>query len=141
MGAIGEAIVAYAKPLLEDSDGSEEQMSWALTMSQLCWNLALYAEDKRDQAINDIRPSIDMSDEEFDEFRCTLIDPMIRRHEEMFPQLHRPGPHFPSRRSGPWQASQSGGAPAEKYAGTDRYAPCPCNSGRKYKFCCGAKSR
>ena len=30
-------------------------------------------------------------------------------------------------------------APAATQAGIDRYAPCPCNSGEKYKFCCGAK--
>jgi hypothetical protein len=24
---------------------------------------------------------------------------------------------------------------------TEPYAPCPCNSGRKYKFCCRAKGR
>jgi uncharacterized protein YecA (UPF0149 family) len=28
-----------------------------------------------------------------------------------------------------------------KYPGTGRYDPCPCNSGEKYKFCCGKSGR
>ncbi|MCY2967008.1 MAG: SEC-C metal-binding domain-containing protein [Planctomycetota bacterium] len=32
-------------------------------------------------------------------------------------------------------------ASTEKYPGTAPYAPCPCNSGKKYKFCCKIVSR
>jgi uncharacterized protein YecA (UPF0149 family) len=85
-----------------------------------------------------------MNDEEFDDFRHSIIVPMIRRHQEMFPQMHRrvstnsspsgPSPSGPSLRARP-RTTATGGA----YPGTDRYAPCPCNSGEKYKFCCGKK--
>ena len=48
MGAIAEGIVAYAQPLLDQTDGSEEQLNKAFTISQLCYNLALLPEDSRD---------------------------------------------------------------------------------------------
>ena len=139
MGVIAEAFVAYAQPLLDQTDGSEEQLNKAFTISQLCYNLALMPEDSRDQMLSEMRLSLQMDDEEFDDFRRSIVLPMIRRHQEMFPQMHRRGstnfsPSGPSLRARPRMA-----APAESHPGTDRYAPCPCHSGRKYKFCCGKK--
>ncbi len=88
-----------------------------------------------------MRPTLKMDDEEFNEFRRSIIDPMIRRHQDMFPQMHGRLATALSQ-SGPSQWSQPKTAAAgEKYPGTDRYAPCPCNSGEKYKFCCGRKRR
>jgi uncharacterized protein YecA (UPF0149 family) len=82
-----------------------------------------------------------MDDEEFDEFRRDIVVPMIQRHEEMFPLMHRRvSASLWQNDPAPW-AQPSMAAPAEKYPGTDRYAPCPCNSGEKYKFCCGATGR
>ena len=144
MGAIAEAFVAYAQPLLDQTDGSEGQLNKAFAISQLCYNLALMPEESRDRALSEMRPSLEMDDEEFDEFRRSIVVPMIRRHQEMFPQMHRrgstdfsqsgPSPSGPSFRTRPGMAARR-----EAYPGTDRYAPCPCNSGRKYKFCCGKK--
>ena len=141
MGAIADAFVAYAQPLLDQTDGSHEQLNKAFAMSQLCYNLALLPSDKRDKLLSETRASLQMDDEEFDAFRRTILIPMIRRHEEMFPLMHQrvfhaPAPTGPSLRQNP-----SKSAAADKYPGTDRYAPCPCNSGQKYKFCCGAKRR
>ena len=45
MGAIADAFAAYAQPLLDQTDGSEEQLNKAFTISQLCYNLALMQED------------------------------------------------------------------------------------------------
>jgi hypothetical protein len=141
MGAIAEAIVAYAQPLLDETDGSTEQLNKAFTISQLCYNLALLPEDSRDGAIGEMRLSLQMTIEDFEDFRRSIVLPMIRRHEEMFPQMHSRGwgdfsPSGPSPRDRP-----SSAASARPYAGTDRYAPCPCNSGKKYKFCCGSPRR
>jgi hypothetical protein len=139
MGAIADAIVAYAQPLIDQTDGSIEQMNKALAISQLCYNLALAPKENRDEKLSRIQPTLGMDDDEFDDFRRSIIVPMIRRHEEMFPRMHG---HF---RIDPSQSDLSPSpppratVPAEKYPGTERYAPCPCNSGRKYKFCCGAK--
>jgi hypothetical protein len=144
MGAIAEAFVAYAQPLLDQTDGSEGQLNKAFAISQLCYNLSLVPEDSRDRALNEMRLTLEMDDDEFDDFRRSIVVPMIRRHQEMFPQMHRRGPTNSSQ-SGPSPSGPSFrkrprmAARAEAYPGTDRYAPCPCNSGRKYKFCCGKK--
>jgi hypothetical protein len=139
MGAMAEAIVAYAQPLLDQTDGSLEQMNKAFALAQICYNLALVPKDIRDGEISRIRQDMEMNDEEFEGFRRGIVEPMIRRHEEMFPVLHQrvsaralPGRLEP-------QVSSPMAAPAEKPL--DRYAPCPCGSGKKYKFCCGSKKR
>jgi uncharacterized protein YecA (UPF0149 family) len=141
MGAIAEAIVAFAQPLLDQTDGSIEDMNKALQLSQLCYNLALLPKDRRETTIGEMRQSLEMDDGEFDAFRRGIVDPMIRRHEEMFPMMHRRvSTNFlesgPSLRAQPRMAEVAQTSPK-----TDRYAPCPCNSGRKFKFCCGAKGR
>ena len=146
MGVMAEAFAAFAQPLLDQTDGSEEQLNTALTIGQLCFNLAALPEEGRDQALRDMRSSLEMDDEQFDEFRRSIVLPMIRRHQEMFPRMHRPGstrfsqveplPTGPSRR-----APQITAARSESHPRTDPYAPCPCNSGRKYKFCCGKRRR
>ena len=141
MGALADAFVAYAQPLLDQTDGSEEQLNKAFAISQLCYNLALLPVDQRDTMLDEMRQTTGMDDAEFAEFRRSVIVPMIRRHEEMFPGMHRRsfGDSAPSSSSPPAHTSKA--APGERYPGTDRYAPCPCRSGEKDKFCCGAKGR
>ena len=141
MGVLAEAFVAYAQPLLDQTDGSEEQLNKAFTISQLCYNLALLPDDQRDAMLHEMRQTLGMEDEEFAEFRRSVIVPVVRRHEEMFPRLHRLsfGGSAPSSSSPPAHTRKA--APGERYSGTDRYAPCPCGSGEKYKFCCGKTGR
>ena len=141
MGAIAEGFVAYAQPLLDQTDGSEEQLNKAFAISQLCFNLALLPDDRRDTTLSEMRPTLKMDDEEFDAFRRSIVVPMIRRHQEMFPQMHRRDSTDSSQCSPSLRAQPRKAAPAERYPGTDRYAPCPCNSGQKYKFCCGVRGR
>lgn len=140
MGALAEAVVNYAQTLLDQTDGSEEQLNKAFAISQLCFNLALLPEDRQEETLSELRPSLEMGDEEFDSFRRTIVVPMIRRHKEMFPRMHQHG-----LTGGPQSGLSSSAHPKittpEKYPGTDRYAQCPCNSGRKYKFCCWARGR
>lgn len=144
MGAIAEAFVAYAQPLLDQTDGSDGQLNKAFAISQLCYNLSIMPEGSREQSFSEMRRSLDMDDEEFDEFQRSIVVPMIRRHEEMFPQMHGQG-STDSSQSGPSPSGSSFrtrpgmAARQETYPGTDRYAPCPCTSGKKYKFCCGKK--
>lgn len=140
MGAIADGIVAYAKPLLESTDGSLEQMNKALGVAQFCFNAALTPAADRGELIARSQTAFDMDDEEFDEFRKTIILPMIARHEEMFPNMHgRPFPPLSSNSSSNFEQRQSP-TPRKKVA-FDRYAPCPCNSGKKYKFCCEKTAR
>lgn len=126
MGVIAESIIEYGQPLLDATDGSNEQMQNALSIAQMCWNLALLPETEQEESIAAMQPALKMDEATFADFRRSVIAPMILRHHEMFPNMHRPG--------------SQGTAPLpreEKYPGTGRNAPCPCNSGKKYKRCCG----
>ena len=69
MGALAEAFVAYAQPLLDQTDGSEEQLNKAFAISQLCYNLALLPDDQRDTMLGEMQQTLGMDDEEFAEFR------------------------------------------------------------------------
>jgi hypothetical protein len=140
MGAIADAIVAYTQPLIDQTDGSMEQMNKAMTIGQACWNLALLPEDQRDKVIGEMRSSLQMDEEEFNDFRRSIIEPMIERHYEMFPLMHGRKMTATSQ-SGPSLTAPSRKAASEAYPGTEPYAPCPCGSGKKYKFCCRAKGR
>lgn len=147
MGAIADGFVAYAQPLLDETDGSYEQLNKAFMISQLCFNLSLLADDKRDTAVNAMQPTLHMDDKEFDEFRRTIVVPMIERHQQLFPLMHRRGSAAPSRSVTsppvpvPVPARSRTAEPAETYFVTAPYAQCPCNSGKKYKFCCRSNGR
>jgi hypothetical protein len=136
MGAIAEAMVAYAQPLLDETDGSLEQMNRAFAIAQICWNLALFPGERK-HMLADMRPTLHMGDEEFASFQRSVILPMIRRHIEMFPQMHRSASCKNSSDEASALMRPPEKLPAKKYAGTERNAPCPCNSGKKYKKCCG----
>lgn len=137
MGAIADGIVAFAQPLLDQTDGSIEQMNKAFSIAQLCFNLALSPEDQRAKSLVEMQSGLGMNDEELEQFRQSIIVPMIRRHEEMFPLMHKrissaamktvPAPHVPGRTA----------LPQRERNAAEPYAPCPCNSGKKYRFCCG----
>jgi len=126
MGVMAESIVAYAQPLLDATDGSHEQMQKALSIAQMCWNLALLPKTEQEKSIAVMQPALKMDEAEFADFRHSIIAPMIVRHHEMFPNM----PRLESQRA----ASLSR---EEKHPGTGRNTPCPCNSGKKYKRCCG----
>jgi hypothetical protein len=147
MGVLGDAIGAYIQPLIDQTDGSPEQLQHALSLGQLCYNTALLPADQREEMFAEFRSSLGMDDDEFDDFRRTVLEPMISRHEQMFPMLHqrlRAPASVGGRRS--WieprrLESEPGAALPEKKSTVDRYAPCPCGSGKKFKFCCGSKPR
>jgi uncharacterized protein YecA (UPF0149 family) len=85
-----------------------------------------------------MRPALKMDGGEFEEFKRTVVTPMIRRHQEMFPSMRRGGTTEPFHpvpsHAIPPQAPRR---PVKKYAGTGRNERCPCGSGKKYKVCCG----
>ena len=138
MGAIADAMSRFAQPLIDATDGSPEDLQRALSLSQLCWNLALMPEGKQDQLLADMQPTLKMDDEEFREFKRDVVMPMIRRHQQMFPAMQRRGAADPSHPvSGHGIASPARRRSVKKYAGTGRNERCPCGSGKKYKVCCG----
>jgi len=123
---MAESIAAYAQPLIDATDGSTDQMNSALAMAQMCWNLALLPEKDLADSLVNMRSSLKMDDTEFAGFLQSVIGPMVRRHHEMFPNM----PRMESKAATPSRRE-------EKFPGTGRNAPCPCNSGKKYKRCCG----
>ena len=139
MGAIADAMSRFAQPLIDATDGSQEQLQRALTLSQLCWNLAMTPEGKRDEVLANMQPALKMDDDEFQDFKRTVVAPMIRRHQELFPAMQqRPGATEPSCRAPSHAIPQAAPRrPVMKYAGTGRNELCPCGSGKKYKVCCG----
>lgn len=153
MGAFGEAFVAYAQPLLDQTDGSFEQVDQALKISQLCYNLALAPLEVREEMFHKIQSEMRIDGVDFEDFRDGVLFPMLKRHEAMFPRMHgrqqgrsMPAPHQPHSPLGltPEYATASTAVAEtssrrESFPGADRYAPCPCGSGRKYKFCCGKR--
>jgi len=137
MGALAESIMTYAQPLLDELGGSPEGMQKALAMAQVCWNLAILPEDEREELLAELRTSFPMNDSEFEDFRKAVILPMIRRHHEMFPHMRQQGSMNHSNEPAAPQIQPVVSLRTGKYPGTARNAPCPCNSGRKYKRCCG----
>lgn len=126
MGVMADSMAEYAQPLLDETDGSIEQVQNAFAIAQMCWNLALLQEEEQEDLLAHMRPELKLNDTEFADFRETVVVPMIRRHNEMFPNM----PRLNSKTTTP--------LPKEKmYSGTGRNAPCPCSSGKKYKRCCG----
>ena len=89
MGAIAEGFVAFAQPLIDQTDGSMEQLQKAMTIAQLCFNFAILPDESREKAIRETQQSLAMDDEEFEAFRNSVLLPMIQRHKEMFPLMHR----------------------------------------------------
>jgi len=140
MGAIAEAMSRFAQPLVDATDGSPEQVQRAFMLSQLCWNLAVLPEEQREELLAKVRPALHMDEREFQEFQHTIVAPMIRRHQEMFPALSRAGSDSlapPTRAGREPPTPPARRPPVQAYPGTGRNAPCPCGSGKKYKLCCG----
>jgi hypothetical protein len=133
VGAIADFFVAYAQPLLDITDGSHEEMQQALGLAQVCYNLSLLPRDEREKFILRMQDDLGMDDAEFAEFRRGLIDPMVERN-------HRATANALVSMSANHRSGVEDDRPAPRLKSTvNRYAPCPCQSGKKYKFCCGAK--
>ena len=140
MGAIAEAMAAYVQPLIDETDGSVEQMDRAFVFGQLCWSLALLPEEESEETLGNMRQHLNITDEEFEEFQDSVVVPMVQRHYELFPHMHGLDSMDTSSGASIPEADVSTPASGEKYLGTGRNAPCPCNSGKKYKRCCGRTS-
>ena len=87
MGAIANAIVAHAQPLLDQTNGDIDQMNRAMMLGQMCWNLALLPEEGRDAALEKMQPALNMTDGEFAEFRQQIVLPMIASSAEFVGEL------------------------------------------------------
>lgn len=87
MGQMADSIVAYAQPLLDEASGSPQEMQNAMTLAQMCWNLALLGDKEQEEMLATLRPALQMDDTEFAKFKELVVEPMILRHHEMFPNM------------------------------------------------------
>ena len=137
MRGMANAMAAYAQPLLDECDGKKEDIESAFMMAQICWNLAVAPDDDFPVLLIGFQKKLEMNDDVFAEFLSDIILPMIVRHHEMFPHMH--GQSGMDAFEPPSLRKQEGSSPVMTalYPGTPLNAPCPCNSGKKYKSCCG----
>ena len=148
MGAIAEALMEYMRPLTDATDGSPEELEKALALGQLCFNLGQMDQDSRSDHLEKLRESMGLSVEEYADFYVNLFLPMMVRHEEMFPRKKMKQQmsdlivdYQPDDRLMTKVDKTPHTSPVRRDRNLDRYAPCTCNSGKKYKFCCGAPRR
>ena len=87
MGALGNSMAAFAQPLIDQTDGSIDQMQKAMSIAMLCWNMAILPDGEHDEFLGNMKGEFQMDGEEFRTFRHDVIDPMIRRHRKMFPVM------------------------------------------------------
>ena len=142
MGAMGDRFGAYVQPLIDDTDGSMEQVERAMDLGMMCWNLGSLPEGERNDFIESMKVTMNMDDAGFEQIKQGIILPMIQRRLEMFPdRVHYPSAQESRRAdrqaSSPWTLESPSKPASPAPTKTGRYDPCPCNSGRKYKFCCG----
>jgi len=141
MGAMAQMFGEYAKPLLDETDGSYEQVEKALALSSLCYNLALLPTQELGQSLVRMKTDFKLSDDDFIDFLRSTITPMIARYKEMFPSIHERSLNGPTVNRSRSRRNSDVDTTAEDQPKVDRYGPCLCNSGRKYKFCCGRSPR
>jgi hypothetical protein len=79
-------VVDYAKPLLDACDGSREAVQAALNIATLLWNLSVTRDNtEREAALAEMKLQLhEGARQDFE--RTARI--MMRRHREMFPELH-----------------------------------------------------
>lgn len=134
MGIMGESLLAYAQPLIDQSDGSLVQLNRCMSIAQMCWNLAVTPEDEREESLLRYKASMGLDDDEFEQMKESVIIPMVNRHFEMFPLMH-------DRIASGHAAFSPDELLASHFASDEpmragRNDPCPCGSGKKFKKCC-----
>ncbi|WP_182865699.1 SEC-C metal-binding domain-containing protein [Rhodopirellula sp. JC639] len=137
MGAIGDAITAYAQPLIDETDGSREQVQGALNLAMMCWNIGILPQEKQQSAIDALAEEFGLDDAEFEDFKESMLGPMLLRYKQMFGQSKGSSPEGPPL----WEPPLHPNTQQQAIEKPGRYDPCHCNSGKKYKFCCERADR
>ena len=104
-----QQMMDFAQPLIENSDGTADGFSKAMTMAMVFWNLAITREEAREEMMTAIL-SKDADPEVRSEFHV-MAKLMIARHEAMFPELearNEPPPDGPRAEAIREQGCQTG---------------------------------
>ena len=78
----------FVQPLLDQTDGSEAAMNKVFMIGLLFWNIAILPEAEREDAISSAARDIVQSEGDREAF-LDMVEFMVERHEELFPELHR----------------------------------------------------
>ncbi|MBM4005736.1 MAG: hypothetical protein FJ295_21025 [Planctomycetes bacterium] len=161
MGSMTNAIVEYARPLLETTDGDERKMNRAMGLAVACWNLALIPSSERDNQLAKTFTPLAEQGIDVEEFTKDVLQPMIERHKGMFPDLHEQGSTGKPGRLGIMSEMRETVGPTPVMRAPDdnflegdlerstdsrpvrrigRNERCYCGSGLKFKNCCARKA-
>lgn len=133
MGFTAESFKTFAQPLIDECKSIE----FAMFLAEICWNLAIVPPEGREDVLKKMREIISMEDLEFEEIQRDVINPMIQRHKEMFPEMHDgKAKSINNKESSPSVFINSFNKNISKLK-TGRNSMCPCGSNKKYKKCCG----
>lgn len=87
----GTKLVEFVQPLIDETDGSREEVETWMLIGNLCWNIALQGLD-RDGEDQEIAKIVDMMRGKAEpgdrEAFAGLLRQLLRRHREMFPEEH-----------------------------------------------------
>ena len=79
-------LARFSQPIIEAAGDNPVAIQNAMTLGALLWNVAIADEDP-DVALADAMRGLSLSDEEAAALR-SLAARMIKRHRQMFPELH-----------------------------------------------------
>jgi hypothetical protein len=82
-GGLAQQMIEFVQPLLDNSDGSKEQVEKAISFGMLCWNIAILPRAERAAEIEAAEHDIAKTDEDREAFR-DLAELMLARHEKLF---------------------------------------------------------
>lgn len=82
-----QAMVDFVQPLLDQTDGSSEQVERVMRLGMMWWNLAILPPSERARMLNETVEEMELDAEARDSF-LEATHAMIARHESMFPALH-----------------------------------------------------
>ena len=88
MEDIADQFLAFAQPLFDTTDGSEEEMKKAVTIGNLCWNLAVMPKERGTKLLAEMREVFKMNEVIFEQFLTGVVLPMLDRHRKMYPEIH-----------------------------------------------------
>lgn len=122
--------------LLDQMNGSMQHVNQALALTEFCYNLSLLTPPERCKVLRKMQLDTGMSDADLAEVRRDWIDPMVQHCEDALLRGEFRG-RLPEAVVYLPEMDHPADDHDRKLTTTDRYSPCPCNSGKKYKFCCG----
>lgn len=89
-GGSGNAIQSFLQPLIDQTDGSPEQVEKAISLGMLFWNMALTPDDiDLTQELRQTLVEVGIADPDEQKEFFALARREVERHRRLFPEMHR----------------------------------------------------